>query len=219
MTEKGSRLYNATSFFSLSSAQRVFERRHWSPGLCQHSIYTTGFQCRVPRSATQGNHYIQLRCALERRTGLLSKSVSPALHAAFKRVFERRHWSPGFGTHERYKTGFQCRVPRRDSEGCALERQRGTCVTKSALKIGHSSAQRVFERRHWSPGFGTHERYKTGFQCLRFRKLRTGKTDVRPQIGHSSAQRVFEQRHWSPSVCRTTEERPGWIPGSLTLPE
>jgi hypothetical protein len=108
----------------LSSAQRVFEQRHWSPGPCKHSVFETGFQClRFTR---------QSLCSSTLRTGKTdvrtSLSVTPALHAAFKRVFERRHWSPGLGKQSIYTTGFQCRVPRSDSEGSALERRAGMLV-------------------------------------------------------------------------------------------
>jgi hypothetical protein len=53
------------------------------------------------------------------------------------------------------------------------------------LSFRLSSAERVFEHRHWSPGLGMHSIYTTGFQCLRFTMqslrtitLRTGKTDL-----------------------------------------
>jgi hypothetical protein len=71
------------------------------------------------------------------------------------------------------ETGFQCLRLTGQSLGSIALR---TGMTDK-IPVCLSSAERVFECRHWSPGLGKYSVFQTGFQCLRFRKLRTGKTE------------------------------------------
>jgi hypothetical protein len=151
----------------LSSAQRVFEHRHWSPGLGTHERYKTGFQClrftRQPMNSIalrtgkteKGEHSPNpsLQCAASLRAETLESRTLSAIeiHNWIPVSLPQKapHWKDGKGDYSKSVSAVR-------SESSAL---RGT--------------------RHWSPGLGRHLLYRTGFQCLRFRKLRTGKTDVR----------------------------------------
>jgi hypothetical protein len=109
-------------------------------------------------SLSQGNLYAPLRSVLKRRIrGALSNSVSP-VHSESSALRGTRHWSPGLCQHSIYTTGFQClrfhNAIAENNYAAHWKDGKG-----GELFICHSSAERVFERRHWSPGLCKHSIY------------------------------------------------------------